>query len=203
MSVLEILRLRVKHGISPTDPAILSSLITVRSNLRSKVTDTNSKFYQCVEDPSLIYVFGIWPSLEAHKAFLSSPSKSAILAPQDDLVDFNWMLHIPLSDMEDLPLDAPVLSIARMQPFGGGERLVEFTDVIEKYIRLATPWKRVDRWRVDCEEGKKELVLLSGWESIDSHESFTSGVRRDHSQYASAMGHLEKGEIKHARNMEG
>src|SRR2546421_12493164 len=113
MSVLELLRLRLRPGISPQASPLVENLSTVRS-----LVHTNSRFYHCIEDPTLIYSLGQRPSLAAHKAFLSSAEKDAILSHQTHQLDFAWMLHLDLPEgksMEDvLPFTAPVLGITRM-----------------------------------------------------------------------------------------
>src|SRR4051812_38878765 len=98
MPVLEVTQLRLK-GISAADQSLLDSLDAVRSILK-----TNSRFYHCIEEPSLIYILGIWPSLAAHRAFLDSPECHEILGPQEELLEFQWSLHMELDAMVSLPL---------------------------------------------------------------------------------------------------
>jgi hypothetical protein len=204
MSVLEICQLQAKPNISPNDPSILKSLIEVRSSLRSQVTNTNSQFYQCIENPTLIYILGVWPTISAHHAFLDSPQKSEILLPQEGLLDFNWVMHMPLSSMESLPLDAHVMSIARFF-FGGGENHAEYQKVMDKHrhniVEATQPQKMVDGWRCDAEPGTQEALVFTGWKSKQAHEDFTAKALDD-PEYASVRDLCDGREVRHVRNME-
>lgn len=204
MSVLEICELQVKPEISPNDPAILKRLIEVRSALKAKVVNTNSKFYQCIEEPMLIYILGVWPSISSHNAFLDSPQKSEILSPQVDLLDFNWMVHVPFSDMSCLPLDAHVMSIARLG-FKSGANIVEYQRVLNKHrqkiVEASKPHKMVDRWRCDGESGTEETFIFTGWQSVEAHEEFTASAMED-PEYASVKYLSKERAVKHVRNME-
>lgn len=71
MAVIEILQLRLKDGVAASDPTLLSVLQSVREQVK-----THSRFYNCIEDSSLFYIFGDWESLEGvtrgNKEFLAS-----------------------------------------------------------------------------------------------------------------------------------
>lgn len=86
-------------------------------------------FFSHVSTKNLSFV-----SLAAHKAFIVPPEKPEILKPQDGLLDFNWMLHIPISSMSNVPLDATVMAIARLHVMG--EHVTEFTRITQKYLHL-------------------------------------------------------------------
>jgi hypothetical protein len=204
MSVLEICRLQIKPNISANDPSVLKSLIEVRSSLKSKVTNTNSRFYQCIEDPTLIYILGVWPTISAHHDFLSSPRRSEILLPQEGLLDFHWVMHMPLPGMQSLPLDAHVISMAKFF-FRGGENVAEFQRVMNisrsKIVEGAKPYKVVDGWRCDAEPGTHEALVFKGWKSKQAHENFTAKVIED-PEYASVRDLCDGREVWHMRNME-
>lgn len=85
MPILEVCQLRLKEGVSVTDESLLKNLSTVRS-----IIETNSQFYHCIEDPSLIYILGMWSTLQTHQNFLASPEKKTILL---------WQLQDCLSRM--------------------------------------------------------------------------------------------------------
>jgi heme-degrading monooxygenase HmoA len=204
MPVLELLLLRLRPGISPQDPTLVENLSTVRSLVR-----TNSRFYHCIEDPTLIYILGQWPSLAAHKAFLSSPERDAILLPQMHQLDFVWMLHLDLPEgksMEDvLPFTAPVLGIARMF-FNSFDPDVDaykkiLADHRSKIVGTTGPYLLFDAWRIDA-EGKAEYVILTGWESVEAHNELTSTLRMSNQEYATAAGYVEGMEVRHMRNLE-
>jgi hypothetical protein len=207
MPVLEILQLKIKPTISPDNPSILTSLRTVRSSLAEKVHLTHSRFFRALEDPSLIYVLGLWPNLATHQAFLSSPLKPSILAPQDDLLDFNWMLHIPLEDLETLSstLEVPIVAIARLH-VKGGEHVIAHKEITGRYghmlVERAKPFGVVEGWRVDGEVGKEELVVITGWEAKEEHLVFGAGLREKYPDYATLRDHWEAFEANHMRDME-
>ena len=204
MPVLEILQLRVKEGISSTDPSILRSMQTVRSGLEKRITATESRFYQCIEDPTLIYIFGIWQSVAAHEAFLASPEKHDILKPQEGIFQANWMIHIPISSMADMPFDAPVMAIARMH-VKSGDHVAEFNRMLPKRLLVMKegnqPWKMVTEWRCDSKPGQQEMDFLIGCESLTVHDAVIDGVGEDPG-CTCLRDYLESKDIMHAKNME-
>ena len=142
--------------------------------------------------------------MSAHHAFLDSPQKSEILLPQEDLLDFNWVMHMPLPSMESLPLDTHVMSIARFF-FRGEENPAEYQKVMDKYrhriIEATKSHKMVDGWRCDAEPGTREALVFTGWESKQAHDDYTTKTLDD-SEYASVKNLCDGREVRHVRNME-
>jgi hypothetical protein len=209
MPVLEILQLKTKPDISPSNPSILKSLQTVRQSLAEKIHPTHSRFYRALEDPSLIYVLGLWPSIATHRSFLSSPLKASILSPQDDLLDFNWMIHIELDSIESMEelsvLDAPVVAIARLH-VKGGKHVIAHIEITGRYsgmlVERTKPWVVVEGWRVDGEVGKEEQVVITGWQEKEDHMAFGAGLREKYTDYAGLRHHWEGFEANHMKDME-
>ncbi|KAE9372807.1 hypothetical protein N431DRAFT_558540 [Stipitochalara longipes BDJ] len=206
MPVLEILQLKVKPNITPTDPSILTSLQTVRSLLAQKIHPTHSRFYQSIEDASLIYVLGLWDSLSQHQDFLSSPFRAEVLAPQEHLLDFSWCVHIPLEKMEDLPLEAPVVAIARLK-VKSGEHVVIHKEITGRYREVleesTKPFGVVEGWRVDGgEEGEREQLVITGWREREDHLAFTASSREKFEDYRGLREHWESVEASHMKDME-
>jgi heme-degrading monooxygenase HmoA len=207
MPVLELLLLRLRPGISPTDPTLVQNLSTVRS-----LVHTNSRFYQCIEDASLVYILGQWPSLAAHQAFLASPEREAILSHQTHQLDFRWMVHLDVPEgktIEDaLPFAAPVLNIAKttFTAPGAGEvdayKRVRGVRWRSKIVDATRPYPLFEGWRIDAPEGEAEHVVLTGWESVEAHFRFTKSTREAGQEYASLGDRVEGVEGRHARNME-
>jgi hypothetical protein len=202
MPVLELLLLRLRPGISPNDPTLVENLSTVRS-----LVHTNSRFYHCIEDPTLVYILGQWPSIASHKVFLSSPEKDAILSHQTHQLDFVWMLHLDLPEgksMEDvLPFTAPVLGIARMF-FNTSDPDVDvhkktLVDHRSNIVGATNPYPLFDAWRIDAQEGQAEYVILTGWESVEAHIELTSALSVSNREHAT--GYMEV-EVRHMRNLE-
>lgn len=167
MPTLEATQLQLK-GVAPDDPLLLKNLSTVRGILQ-----TQSQFYSCVDDPSLVFILGLWPSLEAHHEFLASPRAAEVLGPQAGMLEFRWTVHMELDAMASLPLDAPVMSLTR--------RTVQKDDVDaygkavahERQDILDSSAHRVaSGWRVDAAPGIHEALLFAGWENAQAHAAF-------------------------------
>lgn len=206
MPILEVCQLKIKPHLCNSDPSLLAALQKARTELREKVVDTESRFYRCIEDPTLIYILGVWPSLDRHKEFLTSPYKDEILDSQDELFDFQWIIHTNLNDpsMKAVPIQAPVMGIARLmiKP----ERVEAYQAIVDKYgafVEEGTrPYKGFVEWRIDCEEGKFEQVFLTGWQAEGDHAEFTKKTREEHPEYAGVRDKYEGMDVKHARDME-
>ena len=164
MPVLEITQLCLK-GITVADSALLENLSAVRDQL-----ETNSVFYCCIKNPTLVYIFGIWPSLGAHMEFLASPKRDTILGPQTDILDFGWTVHMELGAMASLPLDAPVLVIERL--LVQEHDVHTFDQAVIRHARLLQDnysIKVTHGWRCDAPAGTHEAIILSGWEDTNTH----------------------------------
>ncbi|KAF2467093.1 uncharacterized protein BDR25DRAFT_305875 [Lindgomyces ingoldianus] len=199
MPVLEVTQLRLK-GVSAMDPALLKTLSSAREALK-----TNSQFYHCIENPSLIYILGLWPSLNAHTEFLASPRKEEILGPQEDQLEFQWAVHMELDAMSSLPLDAPVMAITRLLiKENGVDALSQEVHANHRkaIIEGTRPYKVADGWRCDPAPGKHEALMLTGWPNAEAHAAFTAKAKED-AEYAGVRKYYEGMEVSHARNMEG
>jgi heme-degrading monooxygenase HmoA len=205
MAVLEICHLKIKSHLGHTDPSLLAALQKARSELRDRVVDTQSRFYQCMEDPSSIYLFGIWPSTQRHDEFLSSAEKSAILDGQEAFFDFGWILHVAIASLADLPLAAPVLSLGYFKVRDGEEGA--FQRIWDKYggvLATATaPYPSLGAWRIDAEEGKREYVVVTGWEDKAKHDECRQSMRGQYEDFAAVRDTCTWGSVIHARDMEG
>lgn len=207
MPVLEILQLKIKPTIDPSNLSILTSLRTVRTSLAQKIHPTHSRFYQSIEDTSLIYVLGLWDSLSQHQDFLSSPLKTDILSPQEDLLDFSWCLHIELDSMNQLPLKAPILSIARIKLKSGDYHVKQHEEITAQYRPVlkvrSRPFGVVEGWKIDGgAEGERESVVITGWETKEDHLEFRAGLRERNGDYRDLREHWESVEVSHVRDME-
>jgi hypothetical protein len=211
MPFLELTHLTLKPTLSPNDPVILTSLVNVRTLLASKVHRTNSRFYVSVSNPREIYILGSWPTIAAHHAFLASPIKTEILGPQEHVFDFQWGIHIPLPEgekggMENLPLNAPVLAIARLFIKPEKKQTDEYQRVLDKYRHLISdatkPWAVFDGWRCDAPDGEPEAVMLSGWESEGGHDEFRVRVRGENEEYAGIRETYRGMSVVHVRYLE-
>ncbi|KAG9190756.1 hypothetical protein G6011_08844 [Alternaria panax] len=174
MAVLEITQLRLRK-VAANDPALIQSLSAVREKLQ-----TNSQFYNCIKDPALIYILGLWPDLKAHQEFLDSPARDEVLGPQEDMLQFCWTVHVKLDGMYLLPLEAPILAMERLR---FKKKCVEF---LEKAVAKHTQqlqgnhsFKTAYGWRCDVAQETYEALVFTGWENAQTHGSFTANVADD------------------------
>jgi hypothetical protein len=168
MPVLEITQLRLK-GITVADSALLKNLSAVRDKLQ-----TNSVFYCCIEDPTLVYIFGIWHSLDAHLEFLASSIRDAVLGPQADILDFEWTVHQELDAVASLPLNAPVLAIERL--LVQGWCVPTFEQAVIRHARLLQENHSTETthgWRCDAPAGTHEAIIFSGCKDTKPHTPFS------------------------------
>jgi hypothetical protein len=168
MPVLEITQLRLK-GITVADSALLKNLSAVRDKLQ-----TNSVFYCCIEDPTLVYIFGIWHSLDAHLEFLASSTRDAVLGPQADILDFEWTVHQELDGVASLPLNAPILAIERL--LVQGWCVLTFEQAVTRHARLLQEnhsTETIHGWRCDAPAGTHEAIIFSGCKDKKSHTPFS------------------------------
>jgi hypothetical protein len=172
MPVLEVTQLRLKKTPA-NDPELLRSLSIVREKLQTK-----SQFYACTQDPTVLYILGIWPSLGSHLDFLASPARNEVLGPQEDMLEFQWTVHIDCDGMSSLPLDAPVLVI---------ERLRVKENSVDAFDQAATRHAQLSRGSslfkvaygrcVDAAIREPEALIISG-QDAQSHVTFASRQKR-------------------------
>lgn len=169
MPVLEVTQLQLK-GVSANDPQLLRSLSSVRDKLQ-----TTSRFYTCVEDPTKVYILGIWQDLEQHLDFLGSPIRDEVLGPQEGMLDFQWTVHMDFDSISVLPLDAPVLALERLRIEAA--RSVAFDQAAMKHVQRlqgSHKCKAAYGWRCDAGTGRHEALIFSGWENAQAHVSFSA-----------------------------
>lgn len=208
MAILEICQLKIKSHLSHDDPSLLVALQKARTKLRNKVVDTQSRFYRCIEDPSLIYIMGTWPSLDKHKEFLASSHKAEILDEQDKLFDFQWIIHTHRTEidgaLETVPLQAPVIAIARL--YINEEGVSSYQALIDKYAKVVEdgtkPYKPFSAWRVDCDDGKYEHLMITGWEKDSDHFEFARKTIDTYPEYGGVKDYYEGADVKHVKDME-
>jgi heme-degrading monooxygenase HmoA len=181
MPVVEVTQLQLK-GVAPSDPALLENLSSVRGILK-----TQSVFYSCIEDPALVFILGLWESLEAHHAFLASARAAEVLGPQESMLEFRWSVHMELDAMADLPLAAPILAIERRLVGDGDVDAYDKAAAIEKaVIRENSKHEVVSGWRVDAAPGVHEALLFTGWETAQDYAAFGARQTADHVDHQTA-----------------
>lgn len=98
--------------------------------------------------------------------------------------------------MEDLPLEAPIIAIARIT-VKSGEHVKLHKEITARYRGLleerTKPFGVVEGWRIDGEEeGEREQVIVTGWEKKEDHLAFGVGLRD----------HWDSAEASHMKDME-
>lgn len=160
MPGIEITQLRLKE-ITADDPALLNNLSLVRDKLQ-----TDSRFFCCAEDPSLIYIFGIWTSLDAHLEFLASPACSEVLGPQEDMLRFEWTIHLETADVPHLLLKSPFVAIQRLEV--DAVHVDRYNEAISKHLQALQFPGLVEirhEWRCDAPIRNLQSVILTSWGS--------------------------------------
>jgi hypothetical protein len=198
MPVLEVTQLRLR-GISTEDPKLLHSLSDARERLQTK-----SQFYVCIEDPTKMYILGIWRDLKQHLDFLASPARGEILGPQEDILEFEWTVHMDVESMSSLALDAPILALERLSV---GESSVKALDpAVMSYVqqlRGSHPFTVTYGWRCDAAPGSYEAIIFSGWEIPQAHVPFAARQQRHgNGDHATIIGQYEDILVHHAWNLE-
>jgi hypothetical protein len=205
MPILEVTQLRLK-GCSAEDPKLLHTLSTVRERLQ-----TGSQFYTSIEEPTKLYILGVWRDLKQHLDFLASPLRSEVLGPQEDTLDFEWSLHIEIEGRSALPLDAPYLVLERLRVKEDG--VAAFEPAVTRHVQQiqgSSAFKVVHGWRRDAVPAINEVVFISGSENTRAQVSFTAQQTLSDSADAVNRGEDEKtrrGEyeeilLHHCRNLE-
>jgi quinol monooxygenase YgiN len=156
MPVLEVTQLRLK-GVTAGDAALLDCLSQVRGDLQ-----TNSRFFGCDEDPNLIYIFGIWKSLDAHFEFLASPACSEVLKPQEEILSFQWTVHLEWSSVSSSLLDASYVAIEKIDI--DAANIHRFNEAIDRRVQALRSTNSLNityGWRCDLPPGSYQAVLLT------------------------------------------
>ena len=156
MPVLEITQLRLE-GVAADDAALLECLSRVRGDLQ-----TNSRFFSCNEDPSLVYIFGLWKSLDAHLEFLASPACSKILKPQEEILSFEWTIHLELSNVTSSLLDSSYMAIEKIDV--NAANIHRFNEAIDRHVQALRSTNSLDithGWRCDLPPGSYQAVILT------------------------------------------
>jgi quinol monooxygenase YgiN len=210
MTVTEVALLRLASSITIEDANLRSALVRAKAVMQD-YTGNTFYYFQQIEDPSCIYIFGEWESLDQHmNHFIPSPENQALLESLKDSMTVDWLLHANVSHA-DLPLPKSaaemakalrgelVLSVARH--FVKSENRERFRQTFEanrNYLQdYITEGEIGGGWRMDIEGGKDEWVLLCPFKNIQQHLDFAETEAFTH--YAQIREHIDGAEIKHAK----
>ncbi|KAH6639348.1 hypothetical protein C7974DRAFT_129443 [Boeremia exigua] len=129
-------------------------------------------FFSCIGDSSLVYIFGVWPSLEAHLQFLDSPARDEVLGPQEEILDFQWTIHLDLKSISPLLLDAPFIVLQRLEINVGC--VESYNKIIDEHVRTLQRAGRLNvtyGWRCDSPVGGSEAAILTSWAVEESGDT--------------------------------
>lgn len=209
MAVTELALIRAQPSVSVKSPELLENLSIAKSAMES-ATSATFYYYHCIEDPSLIYILGSWPSISAHMdSFIPSPQNQHLLQILKDQIAVEWMFHIDV-DQAACPLtkitESPVVAIGRHFISSSSKRQA-FHDTfnanrkfLDSYIGAGD--RVIGGWRIDrgAHRAQEEFLLLTGWQSVEQHMGFakTDGFEK----YAQIRAFVEAAEIKHAKRLQ-
>ena len=108
MAILEVCRRRLNDGVAPNDPHLKSVLPRVRES-----TGARYVFYSAMEEPEAFFQIGEWSSIEAWEQFQATNDKKQILHFLNQFSSVEWIEHMPIDKIDDLPIQAPVMTVSR------------------------------------------------------------------------------------------
>jgi len=109
--------------------------------------------------------------------------------------------------MEDLPLDAPVVAIARIK-VKSEQHLRLHNEIAGRYRRVleerTSPFGVADGWRIDLDGrgAENENLIITGWEKKEDRLAFEAGLREKFEDNRGLRDHWESVEASHTRDME-
>lgn len=222
MPVSEIAVLPLSQPITKDNPTLPESIIQKLRQAKEVLQTASSypfRIFQQIEDPSTVYILGLWDSVAAHTTFLASPENQGLLDLFKDDISFVGdrpltMWHLegdffaldPLSELK-LVFTAPAVSYTRH--FVPVEKKEEFDSkfqevrgILEAYTK---PFKAVGGWRIEKEEvdgkDREEWALFSGYCSPDHHASFAK--TEPFEKYKEIVSFIEGFDVKHLKVIEG
>lgn len=108
--------------------------------------------------------------------------------------------------MQQLPLEAPTVAIARIKLKSGDHHVKQHEEIIAMYRSVleerTRPFGVVQGWRGDGGEGEREEVVITGWETKEDYLAFSAGLREKNEDYRWLREHWESVEASHVRDME-
>jgi hypothetical protein len=193
------------------DNAGLRGELSHAKSIMQKYTGNSFYFYQQVESPSSLYLFGEWASIDQHvNQFATSPENMAAIGSLLGYVTPQWAFHADVSNA-DLPLPTTpaekakalcgdqVLSIAQYNIQDG--KKAEFQSIfdanknyLENYL---TEGKMNGGWRIDTAAGQEEFVLLAPYKNVQ--QDFDFAKTQGFPQFDQIRACLNSTEVRHVR----
>ncbi|KAI1608043.1 hypothetical protein EDD36DRAFT_423925 [Exophiala viscosa] len=210
MSVTELALLRIDPGTDVSSPTLLANLSEAKS-VMERASGFKFHYYHCVEDPSLVFILGAWPSIDFHmKEFIPGEANQEILDLLKRQLVVEWMFHLDVDQAKTaLSLSEKFIAIGRHFIREGEEDVFRSTFKAKKHELesfIGGAGHVVGGFRLDdgfepATEGdrKEEFVLFTAWNSVEHHFGFarTEGFEK----YGQIRNHIEQADIKHATRL--
>jgi hypothetical protein len=174
--------------------------------------------YTQVEDPSILYILGSWPSRALHmNSFIRTPANAAIVTSLKPYVSFpaSSVHHIAL-DPSLIPTSAPILAIRHhaISPHNLAS-FEEALDSVQHHLAHVSTRKMASGWQVEkagsggaqgskpeeLGDGSEVFVLFSGWDDMGHSEGF--GESEKGREYEKVRAWIDEGglEVRHAKKV--
>jgi quinol monooxygenase YgiN len=210
MTITEVALLHLASSVTIED-ANLRSVLAQAKAVMQDYTGNTFYYFQQIEDPSYVYIFGEWESLDQHmNHFIPSAANQALLESLKDKATVDWLLHanvahadLPLPRTDDEMAEARrgerVLSVGRhFVKEGKKEAFQKTIEANKHYLQdYITKGTMGGGWRIDVEGGKDEWVLLCPFTNVQQHLDFAKTEAFEH--YAQIRDYIDGAEIKHAK----
>ncbi|KAK5049858.1 hypothetical protein LTR84_003976 [Exophiala bonariae] len=168
MAVIELAHVQLKDGITASDPDLLKNLKEVKRVIED-YSGLPTLFFEQIDDPSVIFVVGAWPSKEKHEhGFDGSPQQAVILDLIKDQMGIDWMHYMNI-DQKELPIHAPVLALTKATLPKHVDRAA-FDQSMQKATHGIEPAQHgaIGAWNIRKDIHEPDVrVHFGGWDSIE------------------------------------
>lgn len=168
MAVIELAHVQLKDGITVSDPDLLKNLKEVKRVIED-YSGLPTLFFEQIDDPSVIFVIGAWPSKEKHEhGFDGSPQQAVILDLVKDQMEIDWMHYMNL-DQNNIAVHAPVLALTKATL----PKHVDHAAFVQSMVNATQGiepgrYGGIGAWNIRKDKHEPDVrVHFSGWDSID------------------------------------
>jgi hypothetical protein len=210
MTISEFALFVLAANVTIDNPSLRTELTHAKSIMQN-YTGNSFYFYQQVESPSSVYLFGEWASIDQHvNQFATSPENMAAIGSLLGYVTPQWAFHADVSHA-DLPLPVTaadkakalcgdyVLSFAQYNVQDGKKADFQAAyDAGKGYLEnYLTEGKMNGGWRIDTADGQEEFVLLAPFKNVQ--QDFDFAKTKGWAQWDQIRGTLNSTDVKHVR----
>lgn len=168
MAIIELAHIQLKDGITASDPDLLKNLKEVKRVIEA-YSGLPTLFFEQIDDPTVLFVVGAWPSKEKHEhGFNGSPEQAVILELIKDQMGIDWMHYMDI-DQNDIPTHAPVLAMTKatlpkyVDREGFVQSMLKVTQAVE-----GPQYGANGSWNIRKDKHEPDVrVHFGGWDSIE------------------------------------